>query len=108
MSRTNDDKGEVSDEDVIFSYIALYNPANHVFDKREDWQFHMNPKKDHEFLTYFAETLNEVATEIGATQMDFLSGPEEISGWFGTKAFERESSTWRRILSKVLKGSEKG
>ena len=64
---TIDDKGEVSDEDVIFEdYVLFYNPAKSRFDE-EDYLVTIpyEPKKglSREFLAYFAETFNEVATE---------------------------------------------
>ena len=53
-----DDKGEVSDEDVIFEdYVLFYNPAKSRFDE-EDYLVTISyePKKglSREFLAYFA------------------------------------------------------
>ena len=81
---TIDDKGEVSDEDVIFEdYVLFYNPAKSRFE----------PKKglSREFLSYFAETLNEVATEGLSDLMDFLSddGPEEFGLVWDKEAFDK-------------------
>ena len=112
---TIDDKGEVSDEDVIFEdYVLFYNPAKSRFDE-EDYLVTIpyEPKKglSREFLAYFAETLNEVATEGLSDLMDFLSddGPEEFG--LGQRSFRKRKSSTRRegifCLSKVLKGAKK-
>ena len=92
---TIDDKGEVSDEDVIFEdYVLFYNPAKSRFDE-EDYLVTIpyKPKKglSREFLAYFAETLNEVATEGLSDLMDFLSddGPEEFGLVWDKEAFEK-------------------
>ena len=92
---TIDDKGEVSDEDVIFEdYVLFYNPAKSRFDE-EDYLVTIpyEPKKglSREFLAYFAETLNEVATEGLSDLMDFLSddGPEEFGLVWDKEAFEK-------------------
>ena len=95
---TIDDKGEVSDEDVIFEdYVLFYNPAKSRFDE-EDYLVTIpyEPKKglSREFLSYFAETLNEVAV------------------WFGTKKLsKKEKLNLKRrnfLLIRGIKGSEKG
>ena len=82
---TIDDKGAVSDEDVIFEdYVD-----------EEDYLVTIpyKPKKglSREFLAYFAETLNEVATEGLSDLMDFLSddGPEEFGLVWDKEAFEK-------------------
>ncbi|MDU6560498.1 MAG: DUF3013 family protein [Streptococcus vestibularis] len=92
---TIDDKGEVSDEDVIFEdYVLFYNPAKSRFDE-EDYLVTIpyEPKKglSREFLAYFAEILNEVATEGLSDLMDFLSddGPEEFGLVWDKDAFEK-------------------
>ena len=105
---TIDDKGEVSDEDVIFEdYVLFYNPAKSRFDE-EDYLVTIpyEPKKglSREFLAYFAETLNEVATEGLSDLMD--------SVWFGTKKLSKKGklNLKRRnfLLIRGIKGSEKG
>ena len=105
---TIDDEGEVSDEDVIFEdYVLFYNPAKSRFDE-EDYLVTIpyEPKKglSREFLAYFAETLNEVATEGVSDLMD--------SVWFGTKKLSTKGklNLKRRcfLLIQGIKGSEKG
>ena len=78
---------------------SFYNPAKSRFDE-EDYLVTIpyEPKKglSREFLAYFAETLNEVATEGLSDLMDFLSddGPEEFGLVWGQRSFrKRESST---------------
>ena len=66
---TIDDKGEVSNEDIIFEdYVLFYNPAKSKFDA-DDYLVTVpyDPKKglSREYLAYFAQTLNDV--------MDFLT-----------------------------------
>ena len=105
---TIDDEGEVSDEDVIFEdYVLFYNPAKSRFDE-EDYLVTIpyEPKKglSREFLAYFAETLNEVATE-GVSDL-------RNSVWFGTKKLSTKGklNLKRRcfLLIQGIKGSEKG
>ena len=91
---TVDDQGEVSAEDVIFEdYVLFYNPTKSRFDA-EDYLVTIpyEPKKglSREFLAYFAETLNEVATEGLSDLMDFLSDDsiEEFGLTWDTEAFE--------------------
>lgn len=74
---TVDASGEVSKEDIIFEdYVLFYNPAKSKFDK-EDYLLTIpyEPKKglSREFLAYFAETLNQVATQGLDALMDFLA-----------------------------------
>ncbi|AHX75693.1 DUF3013 domain-containing protein [Streptococcus agalactiae] len=74
---TVDDQGETSSEDIVFEdYVLFYNPAKSRFDA-EDYLVTIpyEPKKglSREFLAYFAETLNEVATEGLSDLMDFLT-----------------------------------
>ena len=96
---TIDDKGEVSDEDVIFEdYVLFYNPAKSRFDE-EDYLVTIpyEPKKglSREFLAYFAETLNEVATE----------------GLSDLKLSKKGKLNLKRrnfLLIRGIKGSEKG
>ena len=108
---TIDDEGEVSDEDVIFEdYVLFYNPAKSRFDE-EDYLVTIpyEPKKglSREFLAYFAETLNEVATEGVSDLMDLRN-----SVWFGTKKLSTKGklNLKRRcfLLIQGIKGSEKG
>ena len=66
-----------------------------------------------EFLAYFAETLNEVATEGLSDLMDFLSddGPEEFGLVWDKEAFEKGKLNLKRrnfLLIRGIKGSEKG
>ena len=89
------DSIKVSDEDVIFEdYVLFYNPAKSRFDE-EDYLVTIpyEPKKglSREFLAYFAETLNEVATEGLSDLMDFLSddGPEEFGLVWDKEAFDK-------------------
>lgn len=74
---TVDASGEVSKEDIVFEdYVLFYNPAKSKFDK-EDYLVTIpyEPKKglSREFLAYFAETLNQVATQGLDALMDFLA-----------------------------------
>ncbi len=74
---TIDASGEVSKEDIVFEdYVLFYNPAKSKFDK-EDYLVTIpyEPKKglSREFLAYFAETLNQVATQGLDALMDFLA-----------------------------------
>ena len=73
------------------------------------------PKKglSREFLAYFAETLNEVATEGLSDLMDFLSddGPEEFGLDWDKEALKKGKINLKRrnfLLIRGIKGSEKG
>lgn len=73
---TIDDKGEVSNEDIIFEdYVLFYNPAKSKFDA-DDYLVTVpyDPKKglSREYLAYFAQTLNDVAIQGLDDLMDFL------------------------------------
>ena len=92
---TIDDQGEVSAEDIIFEDVVLfYNPQKTQFSP-EDYlaAIPYEPKKglSREFLAYFAETLNDVATEGLSDLMDFLA--DETAVDFGltwdVAAFEK-------------------
>ncbi|MGE9834544.1 DUF3013 family protein [Streptococcus orisratti] len=92
---TIDDQGEVSSEDIVFEdYVLFYNPAKSTFDA-DDYLVTIpyDPKKglSREFLAYFAQTLNEIATQGLDDLMDFLSDETAID--FGldwdTEAFEK-------------------
>ncbi|HHF7011599.1 DUF3013 family protein [Streptococcus mutans] len=74
---TIDDKGEVSNEDIIFEdYVLFYNPAKSKFDA-DDYLVTVpyDPKKglSREYLAYFAQTLNDVAIQGLDDLMDFLT-----------------------------------
>ena len=74
---TIDDKGEVSNEDIIFEdYVLFYNPAKSKFDA-DDYLVTVPyaPKKglSREYLAYFAQTLNDVAIQGLDDLMDFLT-----------------------------------
>ena len=90
-----DEDGEVSSDDILFEEAVLfYNPAKSTVNA-EDYLTLIPylPKKgfSREFLAYFAETLNEVATEGLSDLMDFLSddGPEEFGLVWDKDAFEK-------------------
>lgn len=92
---TIDDQGEVSSEDIVFEdYVLFYNPAKSMFDA-DDYLVTIpyDPKKglSREFLAYFAQTLNEIATQGLDDLMDFLSDETAID--FGldwdAEAFEK-------------------
>ncbi|HFI0786726.1 TPA: DUF3013 family protein [Streptococcus suis] len=92
---TIDDQGEVSSEDIVFEdYVLFYNPAKSTFDA-DDYLVTIpyDPKKglSREFLAYFAQTLNEIATQGLDDLMDFLS--DETAPDFGldwdADAFEK-------------------
>lgn len=92
---TIDHQGEVSNEDIVFEdYVLFYNPQKTQFDS-EDYLVTIpyEPKKglSREFLAYFAETLNDVATDGLSDLMDFLA--DETAVDFGltwdTVAFEK-------------------
>ncbi|MGT2906962.1 DUF3013 family protein [Streptococcus dentiloxodontae] len=77
---TVDDSGEVSSEDIVFEdYVLFYNPTKSKFDA-DDYLVTIpyEPKKglSREFLAYFAECLNDAATEGLSDLMDFLENPE--------------------------------
>ena len=80
--------------ETIDDYVLFYNPAKSRFDE-EDYLVTIpyEPKKglSREFLAYFAETLNEVATEGVSDLMDFLSddGPEEFGLVWDKEAFDK-------------------
>ena len=74
---TIDDKGEVSNEDIIFEdYVLFYNPAKSKFDA-DDYLVTVpyDPKKglSREDLAHFAQTLNDVAIQGLDDLMDFLT-----------------------------------
>ncbi|MBY5034191.1 DUF3013 family protein [Streptococcus gallolyticus] len=92
---TVDDAGEVSAEDIVFEdYVIFYNPEKTKFDA-DDYLVAIpyEPKKglSREFLAYFAETLNEVATEGLSDLMDFLSDDSisEFGLHWNAEAFEK-------------------
>ncbi|MDO8139543.1 DUF3013 family protein [Streptococcus mutans] len=74
---TIDDKGEVSNEDIIFEdYVLFYNPAKSKFDADDYLEtVPYDPKKglSREYLAYFAQTLNDVAIQGLDDLMDFLT-----------------------------------
>lgn len=77
---TIDDQGEASGEDIVFEdYVLFYNPAKSKFDA-EDYLVTIpyEPKKglSREFLAYFAEKLNDAATDGLSDLMDFLADEE--------------------------------
>lgn len=79
---TIDDQGEVSSEDIVFEdYVLFYNPAKSTFDA-DDYLVTIpyDPKKglSREFLAYFTQTLNEIATQGLDDLMDFLSDETAI------------------------------
>lgn len=91
---TIDDKGEASNEDIIFEdYVLFYNPVKSKFDA-DDYLVTIpyDPKKglSREYLAYFAQTLNDVAIQGLDDLMDFLT--DETATDFGldwdTEAFE--------------------
>ena len=90
-----DDMAEVSQDDIVFEdFVLFYNPAKTKFDS-DDYLVTIpyEPKKglSREFLAYFAETLNKVATEGLSDLMDFLQDdtiPEFALKW-DHEAFEK-------------------
>ncbi|MGT2923616.1 DUF3013 family protein [Streptococcus caviae] len=77
---TIDDRGEVSSEDIVFEdYVLFYNPEKSQF-TAEDYLVSIpyEPKKglSREFLAYFAQFLNETASEGLSDLMDFLADDE--------------------------------
>lgn len=79
---TIDDKGEVSDEDIVFEdYVLFYNKDKSKFDA-EDYlvtiPFDAKKGLSREFLEYFAKVLNEVATKGLDDLMDFLTDETAI------------------------------
>ncbi|EJN94642.1 DUF3013 family protein [Streptococcus ratti] len=92
---TVDDCGETSNEDIFFEdYVLFYNPAKSSFDK-DDYLVAIpyEPKKglSREFLVYFAEKLNDVATEGLSALMDFLADETAVdfSLTWDAAAFEK-------------------
>lgn len=79
---TIDDRGEVTQEDIVFEdYVIFYNTEKSSFDK-DDYLVAIpyEPKKGltREFLAYFAQFLNDVATEGLSDLMDFLEDDSKI------------------------------
>ena len=92
---TVDDQGESSDQDILFEdYVIFYNPQKSRFNP-EDYLVAVpyQPKKglSREFLAYFAESLNTVATEGLSDLMDFLADDtiQEFSLHWDDRAFEK-------------------
>lgn len=92
---TVDEEGQVSAEDIVFEDAVLfYNPAKSNFDA-EDYLVTIpyEPKKglSREFLAYFADFLNEAATEGLSDLMDFLADEEaeEFAITWDAEAFEK-------------------
>lgn len=102
---TVDEEGEVSAEDIVFEDAVLfYNPAKSNFDA-DDYlaTIPYEPKKglSREFLAYFADFLNEAATEGLSNLMDFLADEEaeEFAIAWNAEAFDNgraglEEKTW--------------
>ncbi|CRH91978.1 Protein of uncharacterised function (DUF3013) [Chlamydia trachomatis] len=92
---TIDEAGEVSAEDIVFEdYVLFYNSEKTKFDA-EDYLVAVpyEPQKglSREFLAYFSQTLNDVATDGLSDLMDFLSDdtiPEFGLNW-DAEAFEK-------------------
>lgn len=91
---TIDDQGEASGEDIVFEdYVLFYNPAKSKFDA-EDYLVTIpyEPKKglSREFLAYFAEKLNDAATDGLSDLMDFLADEEaqDFAIQWDAQAFE--------------------
>ncbi|VTS12472.1 DUF3013 family protein [Streptococcus pseudoporcinus] len=79
---TIDDQGEVSQEDIVFEdYVLFYNPEKSQFEK-DDYLVTIpyEPKKglSREFLQYFVQFLNDVATEGQSDLMDFLDDTTKV------------------------------
>ncbi|WP_205029814.1 DUF3013 family protein [Streptococcus porcinus] len=79
---TIDDMGEVSQEDIVFEdYVLFYNPEKSKFDKGDYLvAIPYEPRKglSREFLQYFVEFLNDVATEGQSDLMDFLDDDSKV------------------------------
>lgn len=92
---TVDEEGEVSAEDIVFEDAVLfYNPAKSNFDAGDYLAtIPYEPKKglSREFLAYFADFLNEAATEGLSDLMDFLADEEaeEFAIAWDAEAFEK-------------------
>ncbi|WP_162011837.1 DUF3013 family protein [Streptococcus sp. S784/96/1] len=91
---TIDADGETSSEDIFFEdYVLFYNPVKSMFNP-DDYlaTIPYDPQKglSREFLAYFAEFLNETATEGLSDLMDFLSDKEveEFAIKWDTEAFD--------------------
>ncbi|MBA2796262.1 DUF3013 family protein [Streptococcus porcinus] len=79
---TIDDTGEVSQEDIVFEdYVLFYNPEKSKFDK-EDYlitiPYESKKGLSREFLQYFVQFLNDVATEGQSDLMDFLDDDTKV------------------------------
>ncbi|EHI70903.1 DUF3013 family protein [Streptococcus ictaluri] len=79
---TVDDQGQVSKEDIVFEdYVLFYNPQKSQFNA-EDYLVTIpyEPKRglSREFLAYFAQFLNDVATEGHSDLMDFLEDESQF------------------------------
>lgn len=92
---TIDDKGEASSEDIVFEdYVLFYNPQKSQFDA-DDYLVSIpyEPKKglSREFLAYFAQFLNETASEGLSDLMDFLADDEaeEFAIAWDAEAFDQ-------------------
>ena len=79
---TIDDSGQVSKEDIVFEdYVLFYNKDKSQFDS-EDYlvalPFEAKKGFSREFLAYFSQTLNEVATQGLDELMDFLTDGSKL------------------------------
>lgn len=95
---TVDNRGEVSDDDIVFEdYVIFYNSAKSQYDP-EDYLVAIpyEPKKglSREFLAYFAQQLNNAATEGLSDLMDFLADDEaeDFAIAWDDEAFEKGKS----------------
>ncbi len=92
---TVDEEGQVSAEDIVFEDAVLfYNPAKSNFDV-DDYlvaiPYEAKKGLSREFLAYFAEFLNEAATEGLSDLMDFLADEEaeEFAITWDKETFEK-------------------
>lgn len=98
----------MSAEDIIFEDVVLTISKRPSFPRRTIWQHPYEPKKglSREFLAYFAETLNDVATEGLSDLMDFLADDRSRLGSdLGCACFEKAEPTCKKPnfwLSEVL------
>ncbi|MGT2930066.1 DUF3013 family protein [Streptococcus dentasini] len=92
---TVDDKGEESSEDIVFEdYVLFYNPTKSQLDAQDYLvSIPYEPKKglSREFVAYFADFLNDTATDGLSSLMDFLADEdaEEFAIAWDDIAFEK-------------------
>lgn len=80
--KTVDDQGQATQEDIVFEdYVLFYNSEKSEFDANDylvTIPFDAKKGFSREFLAYFANFLNDVATEGHSDLMDFLEDDSKL------------------------------